>query len=160
MEHGSNHATCHWWPYKGCVSILQRKIDGTAPTVDICIARIYYSCNLLARWASGFLGDHQHNHQCLLWFHSCYKVTHVFCPSLVEICWEQNYYYYYYYYYYYCCCCCCCCCCCLQQVYDTWFHRRTANVILPRSYLVFDFQLWCNIINTEDFHVNSKLKYA
>ena len=49
---------------------------------------------LPARWASGFSGDHQQNHQCL-WFHSCYNVIHVFCPSLFAFCWEWNDYYYY-----------------------------------------------------------------
>ena len=42
---------------------------------------------LPARWASGFSGDHQQNHQCF-WFHSCYNVTHVSCPSLFVFCWE------------------------------------------------------------------------
>ena len=42
---------------------------------------------LPAWWASGFSVDHQQNHQCL-WFHSCYNVTHVFCPSLIVFCWE------------------------------------------------------------------------
>ena len=34
---------------------------------------------LPGRWASGFSGDHQQDHQCL-WFLSCYNVTHLFCP--------------------------------------------------------------------------------
>ena len=42
---------------------------------------------LPARWASGFSGDHQQDHQCL-WFSSCYNVTHVPCPSLFVFCWE------------------------------------------------------------------------
>ena len=40
-----------------------------------------------SRWAPGFSGDHQQNHQCL-WFPSYYNVTHACCPPLFALCWE------------------------------------------------------------------------
>ena len=42
---------------------------------------------LPTRWASGFSGGHQQNHQCL-WFPSYYVVSHVCGPSWFEFCLE------------------------------------------------------------------------
>ena len=67
-----------WTSYLPCQILL-----------PISHSKIQSFCWLPARWASGFSGDHQQNHQCL-WFHSCYNVTHVFCPSLFVFCWEMK----------------------------------------------------------------------
>ena len=76
--------------------IFFRKIE-TFSNIVLFVKTLYW---LPARWASGFSGDHQQDHQCLC-FPSCYNVIHVFFPSLFVFCWEYNYYYYYYYYYCY-----------------------------------------------------------
>ena len=64
---------------------LYGRLGSCYQQVRCCLRMLWWKFRLIStiwlpvRWASGFSGDHQQDHQCL-WFLSCYYVTHAFCP--------------------------------------------------------------------------------
>ena len=75
-------------PYFNKFQYMYMSFNSLAPSDAIWLHRTRSTLiRSPAQRASGFSDDHKQNHQCL-WFHSCYNVTHVFCPSLFVFCWE------------------------------------------------------------------------
>ena len=65
---GSGVTHHHITPIKQ--AMFERGSEVGNPLFFFCYCQVHLLW-LPARWASGFSGDHQQNHQCL-WFHSCY----------------------------------------------------------------------------------------